>query len=307
MDEQQQRDGRVIKSFGKRFVVQTDDGTVDCGLRGKMRLGGGMTRNPVVVGDRVALTIEKPPYGTIESVYPRRNKISRPNVLKPDWEQILIANCDQLVVVTALAQPRLKTGAIDRFLLVAEKAGLQGVVVLNKCDLVKTAAVTRATDIYRSAGYPVIATSATANIGLDQLRDLVRLKTSLFAGHSGVGKSSLLNALEPGLGIRTREVSEATGKGTHTTSTTELHALSFGGFIADMPGIKVIGLWDLTIEELPELYPEFAPYHGQCRFSNCVHIGEPNCAVLEAIETGAVTQERYDGYLRIRETLIAGR
>jgi ribosome biogenesis GTPase len=307
IDEQEQLEGRVIKSFGKRFIVQTADGTIDCGIRGKMRLTTSKTRNPVAVGDRVAVTVETWPYGTIESVFPRRNKISRPDILKPDWEQVLMTNCDQLVVVSALAQPRLKLGAIDRFLLVAEKAELHGVVVLNKCDLVDAEAVARVTAIYHTAGYPVVATSAKDNIGLDKLRDLVRLKTSLFAGHSGVGKSSLLNAFEPGLGIKTKEVSGATGKGTHTTTTVELHKLSFGGYIADMPGIKVIGLWDLAVEELPELYPEFRPYLGQCRFSNCVHIGEPNCAVRDAIEAGTVTQERYDGYLRIRETLITGR
>ncbi|MEW5700848.1 MAG: ribosome small subunit-dependent GTPase A [Candidatus Zixiibacteriota bacterium] len=304
MDEPVVREGRVIKSYGSRFVVVTAEGTFDCGLRGRMRISGAKTHTPVAVGDRVQVTVEDPPYGVIDSVHPRVNKLSRPDVLKPEWEQVLVANCDQLIAVASLARPRLKFGAVDRLLLVAEKTGLDGAVVLNKIDLVEPHGGERARHVYNKAGYPVVVTSALTGEGLPQLREVVQLKVSIFAGHSGVGKSSLLNALEPGLGLRTREVSEATERGTHTTTSIELHPLGFGGYIADTPGLRAIGLWDLTAEELPGLYRDFRPYLGQCRFGNCLHVGEPDCAIREAVAGGSISTERYEGYLRIRQSLV---
>lgn len=303
MTDAREYDGRVIKSFGKRFIVSTSDGTFDCDLRGRFRLTMGDSVTPVAVGDHVSILVEQPPYGVIESVHPRRNKISRPDIINPEREQVIVANCDQLIVVGSVAKPRLKLGAIDRFLLVAEKNGMDGVVVINKTDLGHADALNRAIDIYRTAGYPVVATSAVTRDGISALRDIVQLKTSMFCGHSGVGKSSLLNTVQPGLTVETGEVSEATGKGTHTTTTVELHPLSFGGYVVDTPGIRVIGLWGLTAEDLPELYPEFRSRLADCRFRNCMHIGEPDCAITAAVESGEVARERYDGYLRIRETL----
>jgi ribosome biogenesis GTPase len=191
--------------------------------------------------------------------------------------------------------------------LAAAKVGMDGVVVLNKTDLGKPGAHDKPTAVFQSAGYTVVPTSAKTGDGLDDLRECVRLKTSLFVGHSGVGKSSLLNTLEPGLGLRTRQISEATGKGAHTTTSIQLHQLSFGGYIVDTPGLKVIGLWDLSPEELPELYPEFEPHLGQCRFNNCIHVGEPGCAIKGAVETGEISEVRYEGYVRIRQTLIQQR
>ncbi|MBD3299323.1 MAG: ribosome small subunit-dependent GTPase A [candidate division Zixibacteria bacterium] len=303
MDTARQYDGRVIKSFGKRFIVQTSDGTFDCELRGRFRLTSEDTVNPVAVGDRVAIAVETPPYGVIEEIHERRNKLSRPEVIKPFREQILVANCDQLIVVGSVTKPKLKLGAIDRFLLGAENNGMQGVVVVNKVDLGYEKQMTRARDAYTMAGYPCIATSADSGEGIDELRELVKLKTSMFCGHSGVGKSSLVNALQPGLHVETGEISESTGKGTHTTTTIELHPLDFGGYIVDTPGLRVIGIWDLTQEDLPDLYPEFRSRADDCKFRNCMHIGEPDCAVREAVEAGEINRERYDGYLRIRDTL----
>ena len=304
MIDAREYNGRVIKSFGKRFIVSTSDGTFDCDLRGKFRLKSRKTVTPVAVGDQVSILVETPPYGVIESLHPRRNKISRPDIMHPDREQVIVANCDQLIVVGSIAQPRLKLGAIDRFLLVAEKNDMAGVVVINKVDLGHESNLQRAVEIYKSAGYPVVTASAVAKGGVDQLREIVQLKTSLFCGHSGVGKSSLLNALQPGLTIATGEVSESTGKGIHTTTAAELHPLNFGGFIVDTPGIRVIGLWDLTAEQLPDLYPEFRAREDECKFRNCMHLGEPDCAVLALLQNGKIARERYDGYLRIRETLI---
>ncbi|MEW5874954.1 MAG: ribosome small subunit-dependent GTPase A [Candidatus Zixiibacteriota bacterium] len=302
-DSTEPLEGRVIKSFGSRFIVMTAHGTFDCSLRGRFRLDAGKVINPIAVGDHVEITVEDPPYGVIDNLQPRRNKLSRPDIINPDREQILVANCDQLIVVGAIAQPRFKTGAIDRFLLSAEKNGIAGVVVINKTDLAKPQQVEKLTEVYEAAGYAVVATSTVSGAGIERLREILRFKTSMICGHSGVGKSSLINALQPGLAVETGEVSEATGKGIHTTTTIELHPLEFGGYIVDTPGIRVIGIWELRADELPELYPEFRALLGQCRFRNCVHIGEPDCAIKKAVDAGRINRERYDGYLRIRGSL----
>jgi ribosome biogenesis GTPase len=285
MSEDQSLEGRVIRSYGNRFIVRTAEGTFDCALRGRFRLTEEKILNPIAVGDRVVISVEDPPYGVIDRLEERKNKLSRPDVLKPGWEQILVTNCDQLLVVASVTRPKLKYGTIDRFLLAGERAGLTSAVVLTKIDLADEASYARVVEVYRMAGYAV------------------QLRTSILAGHSGVGKSTLLNVLEPGLGIRTREVSRVTAKGLHTTTHVELHPLTFGGYIADTPGIRAIGLWDVTPETLPGMYRDFRPFLGQCRVHNCLHIGEPGCRVKQAVEAGQIASERYEGYLRIRTTL----
>lgn len=303
MSEERSLDGRVIKSYGNRFIVLTAEGSFDCSLRGKFRLSEAKELSPVAVGDRVSIAIEEAPYGVIEKVYERKNKLSRPDTHKPDWEQVVVANCDQLIVVASVTRPKLKYGTIDRFLVAGEAARLACAVVLTKIDLAKTGSHDRVIQVYRKAGYPVVATCAVDGRGIDELRQLVQFKTSIFAGHSGVGKSSLLNALEPGLGLRTKVISDATNRGQHTTTHVELHPLSFGGYIADTPGIRSIGLWKVTPDDMPHLYPEFRPYLGQCRFHNCLHIGEPDCRIKQAMAEGEIAAERYEGYARIRDTL----
>lgn len=303
MPEERSLDGRVIKSFGNRFIVITAEGTFDCSLRGKFRLSELKELSPVAVGDRVSIALEEPPYGVIEKVYERKNKLSRPDIHKPEWEQIIVTNCDQLIVVASVSRPKLKYGTIDRFLVAGEAAGLDCAIALTKTDLATPGSYDRVVEVYRTAGYTVIPTSVLDGNGINDLRKCVQLKTSIFSGHSGVGKSSLLNALEPGLGLRTKIVSESTDRGQHTTTYVELHPLSFGGYIADTPGIRAIGLWKVTPEDMPHLYREFRPYLGRCRFHNCLHIGEPNCRIKQAVEEGAIAPERYDGYARIRNTL----
>lgn len=304
MSEPREYDGRVIKSFGKRFIVVTPDGTFDCEMRGRFRIGTGAGSGPVVVGDHVTISVENPPYGAIESLQPRRNRISRPDISNPGREQVIVSNCDQLVVVSSVAQPKFKHRAIDRFLLSAERGEMDGVVVINKADLAPTGTHERIAAIYKAIGYQVVVTSAKRGEGMDQLREIVRLKTSIFVGHSGVGKSSLLNALQPGLAVATGEISDSTGRGIHTTTAVELHPLDFGGFIVDTPGQRVISMWDPDVGELPSLFREFGPYLGFCRFRQCMHIGEPGCKITEAVGQGTIAPERYDSYRRIRQSLI---
>jgi len=295
--------GRVLKAFGNRFIVQTADGSYDCGLRGKLRLSTTRQSSPVVVGDRVRFAVGEPPYGTIEETAQRTTKLSRPNVENPDNEQIIVANIEQLVVVVSIDKPRLKLGVIDRFLLAAEKSGMRGCICLNKIDLSTPDKYDPLMDIYRRIGYTVLTCSAKTGEGIDAVRMAVRFHVSIFAGHSGVGKSSIINALQPGLQIKTQEISSATGKGLHTTTAVELHPLDFGGYIADTPGLREVGLWDFKPAELDRYYPELEPFRGQCRFRNCVHLGEPGCAVKEAVAEGQVSRERYESYARIYKTL----
>jgi len=181
---------------------------------------------------------------------------------------------------------------------------MDGCVCINKIDLASPDKYERALEIYRDAGYKVLACSAKTGAGIDQVRDAVRLRVSLFAGHSGVGKSTIINSLQPGLTIKTAEISAATGKGVHTTAAVQLHPLSFGGFIADSPGLREVGLWEIEPAQLDKLYPDLADYLGRCRFRNCVHVGEPGCAVKEAVAIGELAPERYEGYVRIYKSLL---
>jgi ribosome biogenesis GTPase len=297
------KSGRVLQAFGKRFIVQAADGTFDCGIRGVFRLAGKGQSSPVVVGDRVEFVIEQPPYGTITGVAERKTRLSRPAVENPEFEQVIVANVDQLVVVAAADKPRLKLGVIDRFLLAAERSGMSGCVCINKIDLDPLKKYYRAAAVYRAAGYSVIGCSALTGEGLEKIREIMQYRVSLFAGHSGVGKSTIINALQPGLEIKTAEISSATGKGVHTTTAVRLHPLGFGGYVADSPGLREIGLWEIKPGELAGLYPEMRELGGRCRFRNCVHIGEPGCAVKDAVARGELATERYEGYVRIYDSL----
>jgi ribosome biogenesis GTPase len=297
------RTGRVLRSYGNRYIVQTSDGTYDCYLRGKFRLSTSKQTAPVAVGDRVEITLEQPPYGVIEDIEERQTKISRPDVHNPEIEQVIVANVDQLVVISAVKRPRFKRGAIDRFLLAAERNGLSACICLNKVDLATDTRHQEVVEIYRKAGYQAVVCSAMTGEGLDQFKDALQFRTSILAGHSGVGKSSLINAIQPGLSIATSEISEATGKGVHTTTSVELHPLDIGGYVADTPGLREIGLWDIKPEDLAELYPEIRARAGQCKFRNCAHIGEPECAIKQAVDEKNIASERYETYVRIYQSL----
>jgi ribosome biogenesis GTPase len=292
--------GLVIRSQSGFFTVETSSGQLTCRLRGRL-LKGRRQGDVVAVGDWVEVTPLDGQAGMIEAVEPRQRMFAR---LAPrpqgEYLQILIANPDQVVLVFACAHPEPRLGMLDRFLVIAEKQHVPAVIAANKVDLVGEAAAHRIFGHYPALGYPVIYTSAKAGLGLETLHAQMAGRVTLLTGPSGVGKSSLLNALQPGLGLQVRQVSEATSKGTHTTVVRELFPLAEGGYVADTPGLKALALWDIEPEELDGYFPELRERVAQCQFSDCTHVHEPGCAVRAAVEAGAIHPERYRSYMRMR-------
>jgi ribosome biogenesis GTPase len=295
-------EGIVACGHGKQFIVFAGDANYRCYLRKKVKFTTDQT-TPVAVGDDVTITVFSPGEGVIEEVLPRRTVLSRPAIGRETSEQVLAANIDSLIIVTSVADPPLKAGLIDRFIIAAGTGNLAPAIVVNKADLGIGPEAREIIDVYRGLGYDLFVTSATSGEGLDDLRGFLKDHRSLLSGHSGVGKSSLLNRLLPGVSLRTSAVSALTGKGRHTTSTMELFHLPGGGFVIDTPGLKVLGLWQVDKESLAAYYPEMEAYRGQCRFTGCRHLAEPDCAVKNAVATGEITQLRYENYRHIYDTL----
>ncbi|MCA9924296.1 MAG: ribosome small subunit-dependent GTPase A [Anaerolineales bacterium] len=265
------------------------------------------TTSIVAVGDRVAYSINKDGTGKIESVAERKSVLSRSRPaagyrkLEGDQEQVLVANLDQVIFVFAIKNPWPSLRKLDRFLVVAEMNKIAAVICINKIDLDKKGKMQAKFNIYEEIGYPVIYTSVPQNIGISELRACLQDKITVFAGSSGVGKSSLLNAIQPGLGLKVNQVSRATGKGLHTTRYAELFPLSNGGYVADTPGIRGLALFDVEPTELDAYFPDIAPYVSACQFSDCSHRHEPGCAVKTAVSRHQISPDRYDSYLRLRE------
>ena len=263
--------------------------------------------NLVAVGDRVTVQVNADGSGSVQAVEERHSALSRTRVaaqdrsLRTDTEQVLVANPDQVVFVFSVASPAFSPRKLDRFLVVAEMNRLPAVICANKVDLVAPEEARDLFRIYEAIGYPVLYTSVVTGEGVDALRETLRGRLSVLAGSSGVGKSSLLNAVQEGLGLRVKEVSEATGKGMHTTRHTELIPLEIGGYVADTPGIRGLALFDLEPTEVDAYFREIGPLVAQCQFSDCTHTHEPHCAVLAAVADGRVSRERYESYLRLRE------
>lgn len=290
--------GLIVRAQSGFFTVETGEGAVVCGLRGRIKRGP-RTGDLAAVGDRVRVTRLADGSGVIEEVEPRRRAIVRldPRPLGV-YQQILLANPDQAVFVFACAQPRPRLRMLDRFLVIAEKQRIPAVVVANKIDLADDPR--KIFGMYEDIGYRVIYLSAKTAAGMDELRAVLADKISALAGPSGAGKSSLLNALQPGLGLAVNEVSAAMGKGKHTTVTRQLIPLPGGGYVADTPGWKSLALWDTEPEEMDAYFPELAPLVAECQFSDCTHEHEPGCAVRAALEAGKIYPERYESYLRLR-------
>lgn len=259
------------------------------------------------VGDWVTLSLNEDDTGTIEAVAERRTALARarPSATKrsvaADREQVLVANVDQVVYVFSIKNPEPSLRKLDRFLVVAEMNQLPAIICVNKVDLVPLEAAQQKFQIYSEIGYRVIYTSAKTGQGVEELRQALRGKLSVLSGSSGVGKSSLLNAVQPGLGLSVRAVSEATGKGMHTTRHAELFPLAGGGYVADTPGIRGLALFNVEPGELDAYFREIAPLVALCQFSDCTHQHEPNCAVRTAVADGQISRQRYHSYLRLRE------
>ncbi len=292
--------GLVIRALSGFYSVETGQGTIICRMRGRLKQGS-FESDFIAVGDRVEISLASDGSGMIEAVLPREHALVR---LAPTargvYQQILLSNLDQVVLVFACAQPEPRLRMLDRFLVIAEKQSIPAAIVANKVDLIGLEAAQERFGAYAPLGYPVIFTSAKTGLGLETLRANLTGKISGLAGPSGVGKSSLLNSIQPELGLAVREVSHATSKGRHTTQVRQLYPLREGGYLADLPGLRTLALWDTEPEELDGYFREIAPLVHQCRFNDCTHNDEPGCAVRAAAESGAINPHRYESYLRLR-------
>ncbi len=273
---------------------------VVCRLRGRLKRGR-RSGDIVAVGDWVQISVLNDRTGMIEAIEPRQRMFARmAPTPRGEYQQILIANPDQAVIVFACMDPEPKLRMLDRFLIVAEEAQTKPLIVFNKVDLLGTRKAKNAYGHYAKIGYPVIYTSAETQQGIRKLHKELTGKISIFAGPSGVGKSSLLNAIQPGLGLAVSDVSKSTGKGRHTTVVREMFPLETGGYVADSPGLKALALWDIEPEEVDGYFPEISALVSECQFSNCMHLHEPGCAVKEAVEKDLIHFDRYESYIRLR-------
>ena len=300
-------EGGVIKSTGSWYAVKVAGGEVlRCRLRGKFKQDGLKVSNPIAVGDRVVIEQEDLGDKTalITDILPRENYLVRKSTRKSGYSHILAANLDQTVLVATLAFPRTSLGFIDRFLVSAESFRIPSVVIFNKMDILEEDGHEYAEelcDLYTSLGYETAAISVLEDEGLDEIHAILEGKTSLISGHSGVGKSSLLNRLIPDLDLRTGEVSTFANKGTHTTTFAEMFSINGQSHVIDTPGIKELGLVDMEVSEISHYFPEMRELLNQCRFHNCTHTNEPGCAVKAALEEGLIHLSRYDSYLSMLE------
>ncbi len=295
--------GVVVKGTGGVWNVRTENGeTLEASLRGRLKKER-QDMLKLTVGDSVVVEREGDASWAICEILPRRSQLARRLPGEGRGERIVAANIDQVVVVFAAANPEPHVRMLDRFLVIAEGNNLHARVVINKIELVDLSGTKERFSDYARAGYPVHFTSVRERIGLDELHDALAGRTSVLSGPSGVGKSSLMNSMYPGLNLRVGEISESVNKGRHTTVGAVLHPLPDAGYVVDTPGLREVGMWGMPSEHLDSCFPELRPYLESCRFNDCTHAGEPGCAVVAAVEAGDVSLERFRSYSKLRAEL----
>ena len=290
-----------MKSTGSWYLVKAENGAIlECRLKGKIRLDDRKTTNPVAVGDIVDLQLDGS--NQIINIHKRKNYIIRKSINLSKQAHIIASNLDQAILVATLVAPRTSLGFIDRFLVTAEAYGINAKIVFNKCDVLDAEMIELQNDIihlYTSIGYECYSISSFNKDDVEKIKLLLKDKTTLLSGHSGVGKTTLVNAIDNNLDLKTGDISSVHLKGMHTTTFAELFPLSFGGNIIDSPGIKELGLVEMKKEEVGHYFPEIRDLMNDCKFNNCLHVNEPSCAILKAVEEGVISSERYQSYLGI--------
>lgn len=299
--------GTVYKSTGSWYWVKSDTTLYKCRIKGKFRIKGIKSTNPIAVGDQVDFSLEtknNEETGVITKIHERKNYIVRKSVNLSKQTHIIAANIDQVFLLITIDNPPTFTTFIDRFLITAEAYSIEAILVFNKVDtyaIEQRAEILYLKDIYEKIGYTCIEVSATTGNNVASIKELMLGKVSMFSGHSGVGKTTLVNAIEPTLNLKTKEISEQHKQGQHTTTFAEMFDLSFDARIIDTPGIKGFGVVDMEKDELGDYFPEFFALKQDCKFNNCIHVNEPHCAVKDALETEEISWSRYKSYLQILE------
>src|SRR5688572_15733055 len=299
----------IYKSTGSWYVTKTEDGKIfNARMKGVFKLDGITSTNPIAVGDKINIEMENELEHsvTITEILPRKNYINRQSPHNKYQHHIVAANLDQSILFATLKDPKTSQGFIDRFLVTCEAYHVPAIIIFNKADLYRKKEMDRfeqLQSIYESVGYKVILMSIPNNIGTDEARAALAGKVTLMSGHSGVGKSSFINTIFPELGLKTREVSDWSGKGMHTTTFAEMFDIPVGGQIIDTPGLREFGIVDISKQELSHYYPEMRALIGDCQFNNCLHTDEPGCAIKKALEEGRISEERYVSYYNILESI----